>query len=174
MVNTTRVIEQDRTTTVYSHIALQSRWLVIAQQCGSGITATAPVSGVSAPACTNGAWPLLRPVSVVQKNKSSIMSCPHVQYINFPWTAKPDGSGWRDNRLAAQHLPRDLVRPSNGQEQLAQTMKKNRGVSIWSTLRGEKHFNNDPTTTAFTHSHTGNRSCERNEDILTSDFEVNG
>jgi len=31
-----------------------------------------------------------------------------------PWTARPNGSGQWDNRLAAQHLPRDLVRPSSG------------------------------------------------------------
>ena len=31
-----------------------------------------------------------------------------------PWSAWPDGSGWRDNRMAAQHLPRDLVRSSTG------------------------------------------------------------
>ena len=30
------------------------------------------------------------------------------------WTAWPDGSGRWDNRMAAQHLPRDLVRPSSG------------------------------------------------------------
>ena len=28
-------------------------------------------------------------------------------------TARPDGSGRRNNRMAAQHLPRDLARPSN-------------------------------------------------------------
>ena len=31
-----------------------------------------------------------------------------------PWTARPDGSGRWDNRMAAQHLTRDLVRPSSG------------------------------------------------------------
>ena len=30
-----------------------------------------------------------------------------------PWTAWPDGAGRWDNRMAAQHLPRDLVRPSS-------------------------------------------------------------
>ena len=30
------------------------------------------------------------------------------------WTAWPDGSGRWDNWMAAQHLPRDLVRPSSG------------------------------------------------------------
>ena len=36
---------------------------------GSGLTASTPVSGVSAPVCTNGVWPPLRPVSVAQKSK---------------------------------------------------------------------------------------------------------
>ena len=31
----------------------------------------------------------------------------------FLWITRSHGSGWRDNRLAAQHLPRDLVRPSS-------------------------------------------------------------
>jgi len=39
-----------------------------------------------------------------------------------PWTARPDSSRWWDNRMATQHLPRDLVPPSN--EGLTQTMKK--------------------------------------------------
>ena len=38
------------------------------------------------------------------------------------WTARPDSSGRWDNRMVAQHLPRDLVRPSSGYEELAQTM----------------------------------------------------
>jgi len=42
------------------------------------------------------------------------------------WTARPDGSRRWGNRLAAQHLPRDLVRPNSGQQQLAQTTKKMR------------------------------------------------
>ena len=31
-----------------------------------------------------------------------------------PWTAWPDGSGRWDNRMASQHLPRELVRTSSG------------------------------------------------------------
>jgi len=30
------------------------------------------------------------------------------------WIAQPDGSGWWDNQMATQHLPRDLVQPSSG------------------------------------------------------------
>ena len=43
------------------------------EQPGSGLTASAPVSAVSAPASTNGVWPPLRQVSVAQKNKPSTM-----------------------------------------------------------------------------------------------------
>jgi len=56
----------------------------------SGSTASAPVSDVSAPACTNGVWPPLRPVCVVQ-NKPSIMSSSTVQYIEPP----TDYTAWR-------------------------------------------------------------------------------
>ena len=40
----------------------------------------------------------------------SLMSNPPTS----PWIAWPDGSGRWDNRMAAEHLPRDLVRPSSG------------------------------------------------------------
>jgi len=50
---------------------------------GSGLTASALVSGVSAPACTNGAWPPVRPVSVAQKNKPSTMLSSNVQSIDL-------------------------------------------------------------------------------------------
>ena len=33
----------------------------------------------------------------------------------FPWTARPDSFGRWENGMSAQHLPRDLVRPSSGQ-----------------------------------------------------------
>ena len=39
------------------------------EEPGSGSTASAPVSDISPPACTNGVWPPLQPVSVAQKNK---------------------------------------------------------------------------------------------------------
>jgi len=50
---------------------------------GSGWTASAQVSDVSAPACTNGVWPPLRPVSVAQ-NKPSTMSSSTVQSNDPP------------------------------------------------------------------------------------------
>ena len=57
----------------------------------SSLTASAPVSDVSAPACTNGVWPPLRPVSVVQKNKPSTMLSSNVQSIDLPMECK----AWR-------------------------------------------------------------------------------
>ena len=46
-------------------------------------TASAQVSDVSAPDCRNGVWPLLRPVSVAQKNKPSTMLSSDVQSIDL-------------------------------------------------------------------------------------------
>jgi len=72
---------------------------------GSGSSASAPVSGVSAPVCTNGLWPPLRPVSAVQKNKPSTMSSSNVRSIAPPpRTTRPDCSGRWDSRMAVQHL----------------------------------------------------------------------
>jgi len=65
-----------------------------------------PGSDVSAPVCTNGVWPPLRPVSVAQKNKPSTTLSSNVQ------------------SMPAQNLLRYLVRPSSGQPQLAETTKK--------------------------------------------------
>jgi len=53
------------------------------EQRVSGLTASAPVSDVSAPACTNGVWPPLRPVSAAQKNKPSTMLSSNVQTIDL-------------------------------------------------------------------------------------------
>jgi len=50
---------------------------------GPASTASAPVLDVSAPVCTNGAWPPLRPVSVAQKNKPSAMLFSNVQPIDL-------------------------------------------------------------------------------------------
>ena len=60
------------------------------EEPGSGLTASAPVSDISAATCTNGVWPLLRPVSVPQ-NKPSTMSFSNVQSID----PSPDYTGWR-------------------------------------------------------------------------------
>ena len=57
----------------------------------SGLTASAPASDVSAPACTDGIWPPLRPVSVAQKNKLSTVLSSNVQSIDLP----TDYTAWR-------------------------------------------------------------------------------
>ena len=84
------------------------------EEPGSGLIASAPVSGVSAPAYTNGVWPPVRPVSVAQKNNRRPCCPPMYHPSTYPWTAWPDGAERWDNWMAAQHLPRDLVRPSSG------------------------------------------------------------
>ena len=48
-----------------------------------GFGSTAPVSDFCAPACRNGVWPPLRPVSVAQKNKPSTMLFSNVQSIDL-------------------------------------------------------------------------------------------
>ena len=60
------------------------------EQPGSGSTASALVSDISAPSCTNGRWPLQRPVSVVQKNKPSSMLSSNIRSINLlmDWTTR--------------------------------------------------------------------------------------
>ena len=79
------------------------------EEPGSGLTASALVSDVSAPAYTSGVWPPLRPVSVAQKNNRQPRCFPMSNPSTSPRTACPDGAeGW-DNWMAAQHLPRDLV-----------------------------------------------------------------
>ena len=49
---------------------------------------------------------------LAQKNKPSTMLFSNVQSVDLLMTARPGGSGRWGNRMAAQHLPRDLVRPS--------------------------------------------------------------
>ena len=57
---------------------------------------------------------VLRPVSVAQRNKPSTCCPPMSNPSTSSLTAWPDGFRQWDNRMAAQHLPRDLVRPSCG------------------------------------------------------------
>jgi len=74
-------------------------------------TASAPVSGASAPTYTNDVWPPVRSVSVAQNNRRPCCS-PMSYPSTSPRTAWPDGAERWDNWMAAQHLPRDLVRPN--------------------------------------------------------------
>ena len=56
---------------------------VTASAPGFGVTASAPVSDISVPTCTNWVWPPQRPVSVAQKNKPSTMLSSNVQSIDL-------------------------------------------------------------------------------------------
>ena len=83
------------------------------EQLVSGWIASAPVS-VSAPAHTKGVRPLLQLVWVWCRRTSRRACCPRMSDASTsPCSIWPDGSGL-DNRMAAEHLPRDQVRPSSG------------------------------------------------------------
>jgi len=57
------------------------------------------------------------------------------------WTAQRDGSGQWDNHMAAQHLPRDLVHPSSGYEELTQKKKKTVSNKVYTrSWKGWEHF----------------------------------
>jgi len=80
----------------------------------SGLTASAPVLDVSARACANG-YGFLCGLWVWRRRTNRWPCCPPLSTPSTsPWTAWPDGAGRWDNWMAAQHLPRDLVRPSSG------------------------------------------------------------
>ena len=67
-------------------------------------------------------------MSVGQKNKRSTMLSPVSNSSASSCTARSDGSGRLVNRIAAKRLPRDLVRPGSGQQQLAQTNKTSQDI----------------------------------------------
>ena len=94
------------------------------EEPGSGLTASAPVSDVSAPACTNGV-DLLCGLWVWRRRTNHRPYCsPASNPSTSPWTAWPEGSGRWDNRIGAQHLPRDLVRPSSEAQTLHKKYRK--------------------------------------------------
>jgi len=83
-----------------------------------------PMSDVSARAYTTGYGPLCG-LWVWRRGTDRWPSCASLSNPSASlWNAWPDGPGWRNNRMAAQHLSRDLLRPSSGLQELAQTMKK--------------------------------------------------
>jgi len=95
------------------------------EESGSSLTASAPVSGVSAPVSTNEVWLPLRPVSVAQKNKPSTMLSSNVQSIDLLM----DCTAWRfwTMRLSngcSSSAPRSSA-AKQWSEELAQKMKKN-------------------------------------------------
>jgi len=96
------------------------------EEPGSDLTASAPVSGVSAPVCTNGVWLPLRPVSVAQKNKPSTMLSSIVQFIDLLM----DSTAWRfwtmrNPKGCSTPAPRSSAASSGWLEQLAQKKMKN-------------------------------------------------
>jgi len=93
------------------------------EQHGSGLTACASVSVVERIPPAYTVWPLLQLVSVAQKRPSTMLSS-NVQCIHLSMDSFSDVSGWWDNWMAAQHLLRDLLRPSSGLEELVHAMKK--------------------------------------------------
>jgi len=88
---------------------------------------------VSTPVCTNGVWPPIRTVwrrRVNRRRCSPLISNPSTS----SWLARCDGSGRWDNRMAAQHLPRDLARPSSGQQQFALTTKNQHYLHVTNNM----------------------------------------
>ena len=86
-------------------------------QRGSGLAA----SDVSAPVCANGVRPPLA-FECAQNKPSTTLSS-----NNQPIDLLMDCT---DSRMAAQHLPQDLVRASSGQQQLAHTKHGNRSYFL--------------------------------------------
>ena len=85
------------------------------EEPGSGITASAPVSDVSAPACTSSCllpvqmwYGLLCDLWVWHRTNRRPRRPTLSNSSTSPRTARPDGSGQCDNRMASQHLPRYL------------------------------------------------------------------
>ena len=67
--------------------------------CVSGLTASAPVSDVSAPACTNG-YVLFCGLWVWHRRTNRRPCCPPMSNPStYPWTARPYGSGRLDNLM---------------------------------------------------------------------------
>ena len=79
-------------------------------QHGSDLTTSTPVSDVCAPACTMG-YGLFCGLWVWCRRTNHRPFCPPMS----PWTVQPDSSERWDNRIAAQHLPWDLMRPNSRQ-----------------------------------------------------------
>jgi len=102
-------------------------WRPCQEQRGWGLTAFAPVSDVSVSAYTNRAWPLMRLVSVAQRNRPLTMLSFPVQSIDLHM----ERMTWRCWMTRQWNgLPRALMRPINGLQEHAQTMQKK--YSFWS------------------------------------------
>ena len=88
---------------------------------GFGLTASAPVSDVSAHASQMGHGPFCGLWEWRWRTNRRPCIPPVSNPSTSTRTARPDGSGWWDDCMAAKHLPWDLVRPSSGLKELAQT-----------------------------------------------------
>ena len=91
------------------------------EEPGSGLTASTLVSDVSAPVVQVDAEERRRtnrrpccPPKWRRRTNRRPCCPPMSNPSTSSWTARPDGFGRWDNRMAAQHLPRDLKRPSSG------------------------------------------------------------
>ena len=93
-------------------------WL-FQEQHGSGLTAIALVSYVSAPAYANGVWLLLRIVSAAQRNGSLTMLIFAVQSMDLP----KQHMAWRF-WMTRQSNGFSKPAPRSGLQNLVQTMKK--------------------------------------------------
>jgi len=115
------------------------------EEPGSSLTASSPVLNVCAPACRNGLWPPLRPVSVAQKNKPSIMLSAIIQSIDLPmdcmdwrfWTMRQP-NGW------STPAPRSSA-AKQWFEQLTQKKKKKVDLRLG---RPEARLKRGPLTTS--------------------------
>jgi len=98
--------------------------MTLPRRAGSGLTASAAILDVAAPACTNGVWPPLRPVSVAQKNKPSTMSSSSVQSIDLPMDCTARFWAMRRPNGCSTPAPRSSVAKQWIKEELAQTKEE--------------------------------------------------
>ena len=112
------------------------------EEPGPGLTTSTLVSDFSAPVCTNGVWPLLRPVNVAQKNKLSAMLSSNVQSIDLPMdcTAWRFWTMWQSNGCSTSTSRTSAAK--QWLEQLAQKKKKLMWVIFFVTVQGRSRFFN--------------------------------
>ena len=120
------------------------------EQPGSALTASTPVLGVSSPASTNG-YGLLCGLWVWRRRTNRRPCCPPLSIPSTSsWTAQPEGSGRWVNRMAAQHLPRDLVQPSSGQKNWLKRRRRSFELGLRSRLGKGKYLVNHSRFACFT------------------------
>jgi len=104
------------------------------EQPGSNLTASAPVSGLFPSICTNGVWPPVRPVSVVQKNKPLTTLSSNVYSIDLM-----DCTAWRYWRMRQSNGCSTPVPRSSAAKQWLQERLKRR-KSHWCFLTVENWY----------------------------------